>query len=81
MKPVDVKITDIYVPAGRRKEIDADRVAELAETILDDDDLLPIQVRPDKGRYVLIKGVNRLEARKSLGDETVQVFVVQARQH
>ena len=41
----------------------------------------PIQVRQGKDRYVLIKGVHRLEARKALGDETIQAFIVAAQQH
>jgi len=81
MKPVDVKIADIYVPAGQRKELDPARVDALAESIMDEAEDLPIQVRPDKDRYVLVKGVHRLEARKALGDETILAFIVSARQH
>ncbi len=81
MKPVAVNIADIYVPAGHRKELDPERVEALAETIMDEVEDLPIQVRPGKDRYVLVKGVHRLEARKSLGDDTILAFVVSARQH
>ena len=80
LKPIAVKIEDIYVPAGRRKEIDAEKVASTIEKLMDDTDLPPIHVRKGDGRYVLIKGVNRLEARKEVGDEQVEVLVVAARQ-
>jgi len=81
MKPVVVKIEDIYVPAARRKELDPERIETVAEEIMTEDEEDPIQVRKDKDRYVLVKGIHRLEARKALGDETIQAFVVQARQH
>ena len=38
----------------------------------------PIQVRRGKGHYVLVKGVHRLEARKALGEETIQAYIVRA---
>ena len=81
LKSVDIRIADIYVPTGRRKEVDPRRVEALAEEILEAAEEQPIQVRRDKDRYVLIRGVNRLEARKSLGEETIQAFIVASRQH
>ncbi len=79
MRAIELKIDDIYVPAGRRKELDTERLDEVADNILEDGAEQPIQVREDKNRYVLVKGVHRLEARKALGDETIQAFVVSAR--
>ena len=81
LKPIDLKIDEIYVPAERRKELDPLRVEALAEEILADIEAPPIHVRKGKSRYVLVKGVNRLEAYRALGEQTVQVFVVGARQH
>lgn len=80
MLSIVLKIDEIYVPLDRRKELDPERVETVAEDILEVDEP-PILVRKDKDRYVLIKGIHRLEARKALGDETIQAFVVRARQH
>lgn len=80
-KPVELKIEEIYVPAERRKELDPEKVETVAEQILAEAGETPIQVREGKGRYVLVRGVHRLEARKALGEETIQAFIVAARQH
>ena len=48
---------------------------------MEDADERPIQVRKGKGRYVLVKGIHRMEARKALGDETIQAYIVAAPQH
>ncbi len=39
----------------------------------------PIGVRRDGDRFVLVSGLHRLEACKALGEETINVNVVQAR--
>ena len=78
---VSLKIEEIYVPMERRKELDPQRVVSVAETIMEEAEERPIQVRRGKDRYVLVKGVHRLEARKALGEETIQAFIVNARQH
>jgi len=69
------------VPAERRKERDADKVAAAAAALLDGAAQKPLQVRLGKDRYVLVRGVNRLEAARELGELTVPAFVVGARQH
>ncbi len=79
MQAVVIKIEDIYVPAQRRKELDPERVELVAEKVMDEADQLPILVRRGKERYVLVKGVNRLEAHKALGEETIQALIVSAR--
>lgn len=81
MLVVSLKIEEIYVPVERRKELDLQRVESVAETIMEEAEERPIQVRRGKDRYVLVKGVHRLEARKALGEETIQAFIVSARQH
>ena len=81
LKAIFVKIEDVYVPAGRRKELDADKLDQAIEGIMEDVELEPIQVRNGDGRYVLVKGIHRLEARKALGDTNIQVFIVGARLH
>ncbi len=74
-------IENIYVPAKRRSTLDDNKVAILAEDILENGMTTPIQVRQGKGRMVLIEGLHRLEACKALGEETIRAFLVQARKH
>ena len=81
LKSVMIKIEDIYVPDARRKELDPTRVDAVAEEIMEDANNRPIQVREGKGRYVLIKGVHRLEARRALGDVTIETYIVSAVQY
>lgn len=75
------QIEDIYVPAKRQKTLDPERVAELAESILEEGLKIPIQVREGKGRWVLVEGAHRLEACRSLGEETITGILVRAKQH
>jgi len=81
LKAVDIKIDEIYLPADRRKELDPAKVDQTAENIMAGNEGQPIQVRQGKDRYVLVKGINRLEARRALGDITIRAFIVGARQH
>ena len=81
MKTHDLPIAEIYVPVDRRKEIDPERVDQRIQDLLDGAEERPIQVRQGNGRYVLIKGIHRLEARKAVGDQTIQAYIVQARLH
>ena len=81
LRAIAINIEGIYVPAALRKDLDPGRVELVAERIMEEADEHPIQVRQGKDRYVLIKGVHRLEARKALGDETIQAFIVAAQQH
>ena len=76
-----VKIEEIYVPMELRKHLDLQKVEAVAEKIMEEAQERPIQVRRGKGRYVLVKGVHRLEACKALGEETIQAYIVRARQH
>ena len=77
------QIDEIRVPVKRRKEIDPQKVAALAETLLAEGQKVPILVRKDeeKGGYVLVEGLHRLEALKALGETTVIGLLVQARRH
>lgn len=74
-------IAEVYVPAKRARTLDADRVAELAEDILEHGQKVPIRVRQGNGRFVLLEGLHRLEALRALGEETVEGFLTRARQH
>ncbi len=81
MDDVTIRIGQIYVPAKRRSEIDPARVESLAENILEEGLKVPISVRQGKGRYVLVAGLQRLEAMKALGEETITAIVVGSPQH
>lgn len=79
--PIPLRIDDIYVPAKRKKTLEAEKVDALANDILENGQTTPIRVREGKGRYVLLEGYHRLEALRALGEERVTVFVTQARLH
>ncbi len=81
MEDVTLNIGDIYVPVKRRNNIDERYVGDLAESIMEEGQKLPIMVRRDKDRYVLVEGLHRLEACKALGEETIRAVLVQARKH
>ena len=76
-----LKIEEIYVPTEHRKKLDLQRVESVAEKIMNEVKEQPILVRQGQDRYVLVKGVHRLEASKALGEETIQAYLVDARQH
>lgn len=76
-----IRISDIYVPAARRKTLHPETVRILAEDILENGMNTPIQVRADTARYVLVEGLHRLEAAKWLGEEVIDAYLVQARKH
>lgn len=79
LKDVTVKIEEIYVPAKHRKTLDMAKVEAIAESMIEEGQKIPIQVRRGKDRYVLVTGVHRLEALKALGEETVRAYIVSAR--
>lgn len=79
LKPQDIPIDEIYVPAARRKTLDPAKAEELAEDILENGQKVPIQVRQGKGRFVLVEGLHRLEACIALGEEKIPAYLVQAR--
>ncbi len=81
MDDVTIRIDQIYVPAKRRDEIDPARVESLAENILEEGLKVPISVRQGKGRYVLVAGLQRLEAMKALGEDSITAIVVGSPQH
>jgi ParB-like chromosome segregation protein Spo0J len=76
-----VKLDTIYIPTERRKTLDAEKAAQLAEQILEEGMKIPIQVRFDGKRHVLIEGLHRLEAARLLGEATIAAYLVQARKH
>jgi sulfiredoxin len=74
-------ITDIYVPVKRIKLLEESKVTELAEGILNGEDIVPIRVRADGKRFVLIKGMHTLEALRALGEEQIVGYLVRAQLH
>ncbi len=76
-----VVIGDIYVPAGLRKTLDLAAAEALAEDILENGMKVPIQVRHDGKRYILVDGLHRMEAAKLLGETAIDALLVQARRH
>ncbi len=76
-----IPIDTIYVPTARRKTLHPETVRTLAEDILENGMKLPIQVRLDGNRHVLVEGLHRLEAAKWLGEKAIAAYLVQARKH
>ena len=74
-------LDNIYVPVKRRATLDKETVQTLALEILEEGQKVPIQVRRDGSRFVLIEGLHRLEACRSLGEDTIAAFIVRARLH
>ena len=79
--PTALPLEEIYVPVKLRKTLDPDKVEAIAESILEDGQRTPIQVRRDKERYVLIAGLHRLEAMRALGEAEIEGFIVGARRY
>jgi sulfiredoxin len=77
MKRETIPIADICVRTKRPATLEQKRVDEIAASILDKGLQAPILVSPDGARFVL----NRLEAAKALGEQTIVAFLVDARKH
>lgn len=73
------RIEDIYVPAKRRQTLNQETVDAIAESLLEEGQRTPIMVRLGRERLVLVEGLHRLEACRSLGEETIVGIIVQAR--
>ena len=76
-----VLVDDIYVPVKRKKTLQQDKVENIAESILEEGQRTPIQVRQGDGRLVLIEGLHRLEACRALGEVSIDAIFVQARRY
>jgi ParB-like chromosome segregation protein Spo0J len=83
MRTIKIPLGEIYVPTKLTKLLDEAKVETRAEEVLESGLNTPVQVRRDeeRSRYVLITGVNRLEAARSLGEDSIEALVVQARKH
>ena len=78
MDDVVIRIDDIYVPAKRRQSLNPAAVERLATDIMEEGQRMPILVRRDNKRFVLVDGLQRLEACKALGEQTITAIIVQA---
>lgn len=77
LKSEHIKLADIYVPTKRRAGLEPEKIEELAESILEDGQKVPIQIRRDaKKGFIVVNGVHRMEAVKLLGEETIEAFIV-----
>ena len=81
MQEKPLTISDIYVPTKRRSTLNQETVDSLAEAILEEGQKVPIQVRQDGARLVLIEGLHRLEACRALGESSIMGILVRARLH
>jgi len=81
MKRENFPVAQIYVPVKRRTTLVQTRVDEIAASMLKDGQQVPIKVRADGDRFVLIEGLHRLEAAKALGEKTIVGYRVDARKH
>jgi len=79
MKDIVFKIDEIYIPTARRKTVDPEKVAAIAESMLEEGQTTPIMVRDDGKRLILVEGLQRIEAARSLGETTIVGIKVQAR--
>lgn len=79
LKAVKINIADIYVPTALRGTLDPEKVDAAAESLMDDSEDKPIQVRKGKDRYVLLRGLHRVEACKALGEDFILAFIVGAK--
>jgi sulfiredoxin len=81
LKRENFPVAKIYVQTALRKTLDQKRVDEIANSMLENGQQLPILVRADGARFVLVEGLHRLEAAKALGEQTIVGFLVDARKH
>ncbi len=76
LKSEFLKLDEVYIPVARRKALEPDKIEEMAESILEEGQKVPIQVRRGNGRFVVVNGAHRVEAAKLLGEETIEAFIV-----
>ena len=62
MRREKFSIANIYVPVKRRATLKPEIVQEIAQSMLEVGQQVPILVRPDGDRFVLVHGLHRLES-------------------
>ena len=81
LKTTQVPVDSIYIPLERRKLLEPEKARALAEDILENGMKLPIMVRFDGKRHIIVEGLHRLEAARILGEKTMSAYQVQAKKH
>lgn len=81
LKIHQVPVETVYIPLERRKLLDESKARALAEDILENGMKLPIMVRFDGKRHIIVEGLHRLEAARILGEKTIAAYLVQAKKH
>jgi sulfiredoxin len=81
MRTEKFEIARIYVPVKRRTTLNPQKAHDIAESILEIGQQVPVLVREDGDRLVLVEGLHRLQACKDLGEETILGHLVHARRH
>ena len=81
LKIEKVPLAGIYVPTERRKTLKPAVAQALSEDILEHGMRIPIMVRFDGKRHILVEGLHRLEAARLLGETEIAAYLVQARKH
>lgn len=81
LKTTQVPVETIYIPLERRKLLEPEKARALAEDILENGMKLPIMVRFDGKRHIIVEGLHRLEAARILGEKTISAYLVQAKKH
>lgn len=76
-----VALADIRVPVKRARTLDPDKVQSIAEDMIENGQITPIQLRVDGKGYILVEGLHRLEALRALGEVVVVAYLVRARLH
>lgn len=76
-----IAIDIIRVPAKRAKTLDAGKVQAIAEDIIENGQITPVQIRKDGDGYILVEGLHRLEALRALGEANILAYIVRARLH
>ena len=74
-----LSIDSVYVPVKRKKTLKTGKIDTIAESMLEEGQKTPIQVREDGSRFVLVEGLHRLEACKALGEDSIKAIIVQTR--
>ncbi|MEK9904054.1 MAG: ParB N-terminal domain-containing protein [Rhodospirillales bacterium] len=81
METKTIAIADVYVPAKRKRTLDQTKVDQLAESVMEEGLKIPIQVRQDGEKVILVEGLHRLEASRALGDEEIACIYVGAKRY
>lgn len=81
LEKLTVSIAKIRVPSKRSKTLDEKKLELIAEDMIENGQITPIQVRIDGDGYILIEGLHRLEALRALGETSVEAYIVRARLH